>query len=382
MSDMRVGRNRFPRRNRCARGASQRARRSRALSSEPVMNIDGSQGEGGGQILRTALALSLVTGMPFRIDNIRARRKRPGLLRQHLTAVQAAVRLGQAEVRGAALGSTRLDFAPGAVMPGAYEFNVGTAGSTTLVLQTVLPALLTAARPSALRFSGGTHNPLAPPFDFLKQTFLPLIARMGPRVTAVLDVPGFYPAGGGQFGITIEPAAALARIDLLRRGDIRRTSARAIIANLPRHIAERELAVVAQELGWAPACLHVEEPARTLGPGNVLLLEIESENTTETVAAFGERGVRAEAVARKAVTEARRYLDAGVPIGEHLADQLLLPIALAGGGSFRTCALSSHARTNIEVLKLFLECEVTVEESGADDCVVTLQGRTPADHLR
>jgi RNA 3'-terminal phosphate cyclase (ATP) len=347
-----------------------------------MLVIDGSQGEGGGQILRTALSLSLVTGRPFRIDNIRAGRPKPGLLRQHLTAVQAAAQIGQADVRGAALGSGRLDFTPHAVRAGEHHFDVGTAGSTTLVLQTVLPALLTAPQPSWLSLAGGTHNPFAPPFDFLALTFLPLLGRLGPRVEAKLERPGFYPAGGGQLSVTVAPAPALGGFELLARGAVRRRCARALVANLPRHIAERELRVVRDRLGWEAGELHVEDVADARGPGNVLLLEVESEYITEVFTAFGERGVRAEAVAEKAAEEAGRYLAAGVPVGEHLADQLLLPLALAGGSAkfnfaptaYRTLALSQHARTNIDVLREFLPCDVEVTPDGPDTCVVTLRG--------
>src|SRR5437867_958993 len=163
-----------------------------------MLLIDGSQGEGGGQILRTALGLSLVTGTPIRIEKIRAGRAKPGLLRQHLTAVNAATAIGAVDVEGATLGSQELTFRPGTVKPGEYRFAVGTAGSTGLVLQTVLPPLLTAPGPSTLTLEGGTHNPTAPPFDFLARAFLPLISRMGPSATARLERPGFYPAGGGQ----------------------------------------------------------------------------------------------------------------------------------------------------------------------------------------
>ena len=172
-----------------------------------MLTINGSQGEGGGQILRTALAMSLVTGKPFRIVRIRAGRKKPGLLRQHLTAVQAAAQIGQATVEGAAIGSQELTFTPGEIRPGEYRFAVGTAGSATLVLQAVLPALLTAPGLSVLTLEGGTHNPFAPPFDFLHRSYLPLVNRMGPTVEARLERPGFYPAGGGKFVVTVEPAA-------------------------------------------------------------------------------------------------------------------------------------------------------------------------------
>lgn len=331
--------------------------------------VDGSLGEGGGQVLRSALTLSLITRQPFRIDRIRAGRKKPGLLRQHLTSVEAARQVGHAEVRGASLGSARLDFAPHGVFAGDYQFDIGSAGSTTLVLQTVLPALLSADGPSRLSFVGGTHNPFAPPVDFLERVFLPIIERMGSRVGLELHRPGFYPQGGGCFSVTVEPGASLRRVDLIERGALQRGTAQAIVAGLPRHIAERELSIVRDKLNWEADQLSVEELPREYGPGNVLMLEARCEHGNELVTAFGERGVSAEQVATKAVAELRQYLDADVPVGEHLADQLLLPFALAGGGSFRTLPLSSHARTNIDVLKTFLNCDVDVQSAGTAQLV-------------
>src|SRR5262245_55571056 len=191
-----------------------------------MITIDGSFGEGGGQILRTSLALSLVTGKPFRIENIRAGRKNPGLLRQHLTAVNAAASIGQAEITGASIGSTLLTIAPSKITHGNYHFAVGTAGSSTLVLQTVLPALLIADGPTRLTIEGGTHNPFAPPFDFLARAFLPLLTRMGVNVNANLDRYGFYPAGGGRIEITISPTGKLLPLVLESRGEIRSRQAR------------------------------------------------------------------------------------------------------------------------------------------------------------
>src|SRR5262245_12662687 len=178
--------------------------------------IDGSEGEGG----RTSLALSLVTGQPFRIERIRAKRQKPGLLRQHLTAVEAAKAVGCAEVAGAEMKSQTLEFRPGAVAPGNYRFAVGTAGSAKLVLQDVLPALLTASGRSTLTLEGGTHNPLAPLFDFVARSFMPLIHKMGPSVELALQAPGFYPAGGGRFHARIEPAKRLSPLALNERGVI------------------------------------------------------------------------------------------------------------------------------------------------------------------
>jgi len=329
-----------------------------------MINIDGSFGEGGGQILRTSLALSLVTGKPFRIDNIRAGRKNPGLLRQHLTAVNAATEISRAEVTGAAIGSKELTFAPNSVNPGEYAFAVGTAGSTTLVLQTVLPALLIANGPSRVTLEGGTHNPFAPPFDFLAKSFLPLVNRMGPAVSAKLERPGFYPAGGGKFSVAIEPSSGLRRLDVSERGEIIGRRATAVVANLPRSVAERELKLIAQKMSWSKEWLRAEAVENSRGPGNVVMIEIESHNVTEVFTGFGERGVRAEAVADRPVKEARRYLAVDVAVGEYLADQLLIPMAMAGGGSFTTLPLSRHSTTNIEVIGKFLDVAIETEQAG------------------
>jgi RNA 3'-terminal phosphate cyclase (ATP) len=327
--------------------------------------LDGSQGEGGGQILRSALTLSLITGTPLRIDNIRAGRPRPGLMRQHLTAVEAAVAVGQAHVDGAAVGSRSVYFRPGRVRGGDYTFSVATAGSATLVLQTVLPALITAGERSTLVLEGGTHNPMSPPFDFLEKAYLPLLGRMGPRVKATLERPGFYPAGGGRMRVVIEPVAQLAPLVLDNRGAIRAQRARAIVANLPRAIGEREIAILSARLGWRGTAFSVETRDDSAGPGNVVIAEIESEALTEVFSGFGEKGVRAETVAERVVEEVRAYLASDVPVGTHLADQLALLLALAGGGTFRTLAPTPHAQTQLAVIARFLGPVVTAAEERA-----------------
>jgi len=325
-----------------------------------MIMIDGSFGEGGGQILRTSLALSLVTGKPFVIDRIRAGRKNPGLLRQHLTAVNAAVEISNAEVSGATMGSKELTFAPGSVAHGDYAFAVGTAGSATLVLQTVLPALLIASGPSNLILEGGTHNPFAPPFDFLARAFLPLVSRIGSGVEAVLERPGFYPAGGGKFSVRISPTPDLKPLDLSVRGNIVGRKAKAVVANLPRAVAQRELSLIGTKLSWPGEWLSAEVVDNSRGPGNVVMLEIECEHVTEVFTGFGERGVRAEAVADQPVQQARRYLASDAAVGEYLADQLIVPMAIARGGSFTSGPLSRHATTNIEVVKKFLDVTISV----------------------
>ncbi|MDB6068038.1 MAG: rtcA [Pedosphaera sp.] len=336
--------------------------------------IDGSQGEGGGQILRTSLALSLVTGQPFRLEHVRAGRQKPGLLRQHLTAVEAAKAVGAAEVIGAEPGSQTLEFCPVGVRPGNYRFAVGTAGSATLVLQTVLPPLLTASESCTLTLEGGTHNPFAPPFDFLERCFVPLIQRMGPGIGLELKRPGFFPAGGGRFHVHIHPVKQLKQFDLLERGAIRRRRARAIISKLPTQVADRELAIVREQLGWREDECSVEVADNPSGPGNALLLEIEAEHVTEVFTSFGERGRSAEEVARKATEAANSWLLAKVPVDEHLADQLLIPMALAGGGSFLTVKPSLHSTTNATIIRRFLPMEIRFEQASENAWRVVVAG--------
>lgn len=327
-----------------------------------MLTIDGSQGEGGGQILRTSLALALVTRAPVRITHIRQGRPKPGLLRQHLAAVRAAAKVGSAEVSGAELLSQEVLFRPSALVPGEHRFAIGSAGSTSLVLQTVLPALLLADAPSTLVLEGGTHNPHAPPFPHLQRAFLPLLSKMGPSVRATLERAGFYPAGGGRLVVEITPAGLLSRLDLLERGEVRRVSAMATVANLPSSIALRELVAARIILGGADEAFRPEILRDVAGPGNLISVIVESAHLTEVFTAFGERGVRAEIIGERAALEAKAYLDTGVPVGEHLADQLLLPMALAGGGAFRTLSPSSHTTTQIKLLRQILGIRVSVEQ--------------------
>lgn len=328
-----------------------------------MITIDGSIGEGGGQILRSSLALSLITGKAFRIEKIRAGRRTPGLLRQHLTSVNAAAQIGKAETSGAAIGSAQLTFTPGKIATGEYHFAIGTAGSTTLVLQTVLPALMIVEGQSRLTLEGGTHNPFAPPFDFLEKAFLPLLKRMGVKVEAKLIDYGFFPAGGGKLEITIHGNGKLAHMDLLERGDIKRRLAKAVLCHLPRNIAERELNIVQKKLSWPKKWHQVETSTNSIAPGNFVSLEIECEQVTEVFTGFGERTIAAEAVADQAALAARRYLASEAAVGEYLADQLLLPMALAGGGSFTTLPPSRHTTTNIEVIRKFLDIPIRCEQT-------------------
>jgi RNA 3'-terminal phosphate cyclase (ATP) len=319
-----------------------------------MIELDGSAGEGGGQILRTALTLAMITGRPFRIRQIRARRAKPGLMRQHLVAVQAAARICGAEVAGAALGSQELAFNPGKVQGGDYHFAIGSAGSCTLVLQTVLPALLTAERPSTLRLSGGTHNPMAPPVQFLQRAFLPRLAEMGARIELHLERFGFYPAGGGEVLARVSPCAELRPRSWMARGERKAAYAECFIAGIPGRVAQRELECVGKSMNWGEEQLLNRTLPADQGPGNALMLTLEYEHAAEVFTAFGEKSVSAETVARHAVQRARQYLCTQAAVAEYLGDQLMLPLALAGGGGFTVDEVSMHARTNAEVIELFL----------------------------
>jgi RNA 3'-terminal phosphate cyclase (ATP) len=330
-----------------------------------MITLDGSMGEGGGQILRTSLALSIITGEPFRITRIRANRDKPGLQRQHLTAVRAAAEISGATLSGDAVNSSTLEFRPGTVRAGNYQFAIGTAGSTTLVFQTVLPPLLRAEGVSTLFLEGGTHNEHAPPYDYLTDTFLPLIGRMGADVRTELVCPGFYPAGGGKWSATIVPTGKLEPLEILERGEITRQAGTAVTAALPGGIARRELERLANRLKWPAECFVQKQAEHTCSPGNYALVQLTSRHLTETFSAIGRRGVTAEQVADGVVDQVRAYLASDAPVGECLADQLLLPLALAGGGRYRTATLTNHTHTNIEVIQQFLP--VAIRTSPAPD---------------
>lgn len=337
-----------------------------------MIELDGSAGEGGGQILRSALTLSMITGQPFRITQIRANRPKPGLMRQHLAAVQAAAAISGAAVHGAELRSEVLSFAPKAIVGGDYEFAVGSAGSCTLVLQTVLPALLMAAAPSTVRVSGGTHNPMAPPAQFLQRAYCGVLAKMGASVDIAILRSGFYPAGGGILEAKVAPWTARHRISLLERGVRTNGYAESVIAGVAPHVAARELECVGLGMGWRDEQLKTRVLGADQGPGNIVMVTLEHEHVTEVFAAVGEKMVRADAVARALLKEVRRYTASSAAVGEHLADQLLLPMALAGGGAFSAMAVSQHSRSNAAVIGLFLPVTFAFDAiAGATLCKVT-----------
>ncbi|MBS1956206.1 MAG: RNA 3'-terminal phosphate cyclase [Cyanobacteria bacterium SZAS-4] len=326
-----------------------------------MLTIDGSFGEGGGQILRTSLALSLVTGKPFKLINIRANRTNPGLQQQHLTAVKAAATISDATVEGDSKTSQSLVFEPGKVKPGTYEFDIGTAGSTTLVFQTILPPLMMCKEKSNLTFTGGTHNPHAPPFDYVNETYVRTLEQFGPVVKLELARLGFYPPGGGMFSAVVKPVEKLETVELLRRGKTLRRCARSLLVRLSQRIGQKELDYVRNNMpDWGGGELRLDVSDNAVSAGNALTIQFECEYVTETFTAVGTRGLPAEKVAENAVSYARRYTESTAAVGEFLADQILIPFALAGAGSFTADMISSHTETNIDTIKKFLDVDIKV----------------------
>lgn len=321
-----------------------------------MIEIEGA--EGGGQLLRSALSLSLCTGIGFTMQNIRGARPRPGLMRQHLTAVQAATAIGGARVAGAALGSTTLRFEPGTVQPGDYHFAIGSAGSTTLVLQTVLPALWRADAVSTLRLEGGTHNPMAPNHDFIADSYLPALRRVGIHVDVELERHGFHPAGGGILNAKVMPSAPPVQARWEQPAGEVALEARILMSGISAGIGHRELGVLGRRLGVEvhPRHVHVVRPAD--GPANVVLVHARRSEHVEVFSGYGERGVSAERVAERVAGQVQRYLRSAACIGEQLADQLLLPMALGAGGVFTTCAVSGHLASNARLIEKFLPVEI------------------------
>lgn len=340
-----------------------------------MIELDGAEGEGGGQILRTALTLAMITRQAFRITNIRAKRAKPGLMRQHLVAVQAAAQVSAAQVEGAVAGSQTLAFAPGKIGGGEFRFAIGTAGSCTLVLQTLLPALLYAEQPSRIHITGGTHNSMAPPAHFLQRAYGRVLAEMGGKMEIDLLRHGFYPAGGGEIIARIAPCGQLKALELMTRGERLRGYAECLTAAVPASVARRELDYVGSRMAWDESqLLHCELPADQ-GPGNALMLTLEQRHVTEVFCAFGEKSVRSEAVARNLMREVREYLAVDAAVGEYLADQILLLFALAGGGCFTTTKISQHTLTNARVIEHFLPVRIMFGKYGdIPQCVIRHMG--------
>ena len=324
------------------------------------IKIDGRMGEGGGQILRSALTLSMLFQIPFEIDHIRGKRSKPGLMRQHLTCVMAAKEICQAQVQGDELGSSRLVFSPGQVSPGQYDFKIGTAGSTTLVFQTILLPLLFANEQSEVTFCGGTHNPLAPSLSFLKDSFLPLLVEMGGKVEIEEETWGFMPAGGGLWKALIVPSR-LQPIYKTKRSKIKQASVTAYLSGVPRHVGERELTA------FAPTDLEVSDrtimQCESCCAGNLLQAKLEFEDSTIALDTLGRTRLSAERVAMYLNETVDSYMSSDAVLDEHLTDQMMLPMVMAEGGAFSCETFSLHASTNRDIIKLFTGKDICMENS-------------------
>ena len=338
-----------------------------------MIDIDGSLGEGGGQILRSALALSLLTGKPFRLRNIRARRKpKPGLQPQHLASVRAAGAIGSAKLTGASLDSSVLTFEPGPVVPGKYRFPIGTAGATALVQHTVyLPLAWQAAGPSELILEGGTHVSTSPCFHFLDSTWRAYLERIGLRLRLEMIRPGFYPRGGGQVIAHIQPCRAIAPLHLSKCPPITTATGFSAVAGLPDHVAKRQARRAVERLKRAGIEAEIEQCEWQGGPGSVLAIQFDQAPVPTFFFGLGSRGKPAESVADEAADQAIAFAQSGAPLDSHSADQIVLPLALAKGASeFRVQTITAHLTTNIAVIRMFIDRAIECDgEEGASGVV-------------
>lgn len=346
-----------------------------------MVTIDGSYGEGGGQVLRTSLALAAITGQPLQLDNIRAARPKPGLQAQHLTCVRAAAAICGAKVQGDALGSQSLEFRPAhPPQAGEYALDVteardsGSAGATSLVLQTVLAPLAMAGGESRLTIRGGTHAPFSPPFSYIQHVYLPTLWRMGIKAQVELKRYGWYPAGGGEIAVKIQAAQKLQPIVLVERGELRKAWGIAAVSNLPSHIAQRMSNRAVNVLKDAGIKCHVEAAhVEATGPGAGIFLFAEYEHSLAGFTAYGRKGLPSERVAESACHDltAHHHRDAAADL--HLADQLVLPAAFAAGAShWTTCRVSRHLITNVWVVRQFLQTPISITGDEGEPGVISV----------
>ena len=339
------------------------------MSSNETIHIDGRLGEGGGQVLRSSLTLAAALGRPVTIENVRGGRRKPGLLRQHRTALHAVQRATSAFVEGDELGSTSVHFRPNAApVAGVYDLSIGSAGSTMLVLQTLLPVLMLADAPSEIRLTGGTHAMAAPPFEAVAESFLPCLQAMGVDVSAELVRHGFFPVGGGEVRVRLTPVDQARPFHLLERGEAAGATCDILIQNLPDDIAEREWTAFQRKLHWKRNQVSIRR-IQGQGPGNAILARLRFGERTTVLTGFGRRNARADRVAAELAGDIKQFIQSAAPVDEHLADQLMLPMALLAGGTYRCSKVSLHAETNAEVINRFFPGQVQIERSTSNHTV-------------
>ena len=343
-----------------------------------MIELDGSYGEGGGQILRTSLSLALLTGRSFHLANVRAGRSKPGLQPQHLMSVRAASTIGQAKARGASRGSTDLVFEPGQVVSGKYHFAIGTAGATSLVLHTIyLPLALAAKAPSDITLQGGTHVRASPPFDFLHTTWLAYMEHMGLPMKLKLIRPGFYPRGGGEIKAHVEPASGVHGLIIKERGQVTTANGFSAVAGLPESIAARQARRAVSRLRHYGLQADIQVESWSGGPGTVLAIILDTPPAPTLFVGLGERGKPAERVADEAVDQAISYLEAEpAALDPHSADQLVLPLALADEPSeFSVSQVTAHLLTNVAIIGRFVEREIVCDGAVGQPGVVRILGK-------
>jgi RNA 3'-terminal phosphate cyclase (ATP) len=342
-----------------------------------MIDLDGSFGEGGGQILRSSLALALLTGQGFRLRNIRARRSPPGLRPQHLMSVLAAAEVGRAEARGASVGSTSLDFVPQIVRPGDYHFRIGTAGATGLVLHAVHLPLALQDAPSTVTIEGGTHNDHSPCFHFLATTWREYMALLGLPLKLTMDRPGFYPRGGGRIVTHIPGGGCTHGLILNERPSMTRAAVLSAVASLPEHITFRQVEQARTWLETAGLMVDVREEVWPSRPGTMLAVTFPEAPVPTLFFSLGARGKRAEAVANEAAEQALDYFHGDAPVDSHSADQLVLPLAFADGPSeYRVTRVTQHLLTNMAVVKRFVDRDISCDAGEGEPGSVRIAGES------
>ncbi len=327
-----------------------------------MIEIDGSFGEAGGQILRTALSLSCLLKKPFRMINIRKGRKKPGLKPQHLTCVHALALISSAMVRGDAIGSTELVFEPDDPKPGDYFFDIGTAGSTSLLLQAILPPLIFAKEGSRITLTGGTHVPFSPPYHFISDIFAPMLSRLGIRVQTSIVNYGFYPKGGGKITAEVSPSVKLEALSLVDRGEVKKVSGISAVSSLPMSIANRQRETALRLLEQNKITVEIETlQVTSYSPGTFVFLKSATKDCLAGFSSLGERGKKAETVGEEAAREFLDYFSSHACLDLHLADQIVLYLAVVNGESiFTTSRITDHLLTNLWVIEKFLGIKYSI----------------------
>jgi RNA 3'-phosphate cyclase len=343
-----------------------------------MIEIDGSMGEGGGSVVRIAVALSAASRQPVRIFNIRAKRPKPGLQRQHLAAVKAVASLCNASVGGLELGSTELVFKPGRISTHKLRIDVGTAGSTMLVLQALMPVAAFAPKPIEVEIRGGTDNPLAPPVDYIKHVTIPALRKLGYRIELECLQRGYYPSGGGEVRARLYPVKHLSAVSLRETEDIAEVRGIAYVSRLPEHIARRMAHSAARELisaGLRNVKIQTKaDPAPSPG-GGIVLWATSSSGNILGASKLAEKGVPAENIGRTAAEDLIGQLRARAPVDRHLADQLIPYMALAVGDSCIRCSeLTMHAVTNLDLTRKLLGTASRVEGNVGEPATIWIKG--------